>query len=134
MTAVDNYGRTETHTFNAHFGGRYAYGTVWQDRDGDGVRDWVDANGNGRFDANEGEPGMDGWAVESVKAAEDVISPVSGEVVAVNDDLSAAPEGVNSDPYGAWFYKVQPANLAELDGLMGAAEYEAFVAEAEAAG
>lgn len=72
--------------------------------------------------------------VESVKAAEDVISPVSGEVVAVNEDLSATPEGVNSDPYGSWFYKVKPANLAEMDSLMGAADYEAFVAAEEAAG
>ncbi len=72
--------------------------------------------------------------VESVKAAEDVYSPISGEVVAVNDDLAAKPEAVNSNPYGAWFYKVRPSALAELDKLMAAADYEAFVAEQEAAG
>ncbi|MCS7039921.1 MAG: glycine cleavage system protein GcvH [Anaerolineae bacterium] len=70
--------------------------------------------------------------VESVKAAEDVYSPVSGEVVAVNEKLADKPELVNADPYGeAWFFKVRPSNLSELDGLMDAAAYEAFLASQE---
>lgn len=72
--------------------------------------------------------------VESVKAAEDVYSPISGEVVAVNDELAANPEAVNSDPYGAWFFKLRPSDLAELEKLMALADYESFVAEQEAAG
>lgn len=70
--------------------------------------------------------------VESVKAAEDVYSPVSGEVVAVNEKLADKPELVNADPYGeAWFFKVRPTDLSELDRLMDAAAYEAFLASQE---
>lgn len=73
--------------------------------------------------------------VESVKAAEEVYAPVSGEVVAVNEALVDTPELLNSDPYGeAWIIKVRPADLAELDNLMEAPAYEAFVQEAEEKG
>lgn len=69
--------------------------------------------------------------VESVKAASDVYSPVSGEVVAANDALSGSPELVNSDPYGAgWLFKVKPSNNAELAELLDAQAYEKVVAEA----
>lgn len=68
--------------------------------------------------------------VESVKAASDVNSPVSGKVVAVNDALSNTPETVNSDPFGAaWMLKVGLSNPAELDTLMDAAAYEKFCSE-----
>jgi len=64
--------------------------------------------------------------VESVKAAADVYMPVSGRVVAVNDDLSNAPETINSDPYGsAWMVKIELSSPAELDGLMDASAYGA---------
>lgn len=69
--------------------------------------------------------------VESVKAAEDVYSPISGKVVAVNESLGDQPEQVNGDPYGAWFFKVRPSNLSELDALMDAAAYETHVASQE---
>jgi glycine cleavage system H protein len=69
--------------------------------------------------------------VESVKAASDVYSPVSGEVVAANDALSGAPELVNQDPYGqGWLFKVKPANAAELEQLLDAAAYARVVDEA----
>ncbi len=69
--------------------------------------------------------------VESVKAASDVYSPVSGEVVAANDALSGSPELVNSDPYGAgWLYKLKPSNAAELQQLLDAKAYEKVVADA----
>jgi glycine cleavage system H protein len=69
--------------------------------------------------------------VESVKAASDVYSPVSGEVVAANDALSGSPELVNSDPYGAgWLYKLKPSNSAELQQLLDAKAYEKVVADA----
>ncbi len=69
--------------------------------------------------------------VESVKAAEEVFAPVGGEIVEVNEALEDAPELLNSEPYSAWIVKIQPADLGELDGLMDAAAYEAFVAEEE---
>jgi glycine cleavage system H protein len=69
--------------------------------------------------------------VESVKAASDVYSPVSGEVVAANEALGASPELVNSDPYGAgWLFKVKPSNPAELNQLLDAAAYGKVVEEA----
>ncbi len=68
--------------------------------------------------------------VESVKAASDLFSPVSGEVVEVNPELSAHPELVNQDPYGAgWMIVVAIADRAELDALLGAPAYEALLAE-----
>ena len=59
--------------------------------------------------------------VESVKAAADVYLPVSGEIVAINEDLPDAPEQVNSDPYGdAWMIKIKVSDASELDALMDA--------------
>jgi glycine cleavage system H protein len=64
--------------------------------------------------------------VESVKAVSDVISPLSGEVIAVNDTLADAPETINSDPYGdGWLIKVRLSAPAEQDALLDAAAYEA---------
>jgi glycine cleavage system H protein len=69
-------------------------------------------------------------SIESVKAASDLNSPASGTVTAVNEDLSSAPEVVNSDPYGkGWIIKVDVSDAAELAGLMDAAAYEAYCAE-----
>ena len=68
--------------------------------------------------------------VESVKAASDVFSPVSGEVVEANADLAGQPALVNEDAEGkAWFFKLRIANPAELDKLMDRAAYEAFIEE-----
>jgi glycine cleavage system H protein len=68
--------------------------------------------------------------LESVKAAADVNSPVSGKVVAVNDALPQNPEKVNSDPFGeAWMLKIEISNPAELDSLMDAAAYEKYCQE-----
>ena len=67
--------------------------------------------------------------VESVKAASDVYSPVSGEVVEANDALSTAPETVNADPQGAgWFAKIKVSDASAIDGLMDQAAYDAFLA------
>jgi glycine cleavage system H protein len=66
--------------------------------------------------------------VESVKAVSDLFAPLSGEVVETNEALVDAPETVNSDPYGAaWMVKVKPADQAEVDGLLSAADYRAVV-------
>lgn len=68
--------------------------------------------------------------VESVKAASDVFSPVSGEILEGNVALPEQPALVNEDAEGkAWFFKLKLANKAELDGLMDRAAYEAFVEE-----
>lgn len=76
--------------------------------------------------------GKQASTVESVKAAEDVLSPVSGEVIEVNSALEDTPEIVNERPYDAWFFKVKPSNLAaDLAALMTPAEYDKFVEELE---
>lgn len=69
--------------------------------------------------------------VESVKAASDVYSPISGEVIAANEALSASPELVNTDPYGeGWLFKVKPSNPADFDQLLDAAAYGKVVEDA----
>ena len=65
-------------------------------------------------------------AVESVKAASDLISPVSGTVVEVNEALEDEPELLNKDAFGNWIIKVQLSDKAELENLMDAAAYEAI--------
>lgn len=69
--------------------------------------------------------------VESVKAAEDVNAPVTGTVVEINSELDASPEIVNEKPYEAWFFKIEPGDMlqVELDGLFTPEEYDAFVEE-----
>lgn len=67
--------------------------------------------------------------VESVKAASDIYAPIAGEIVAANDEAASAPESVNTDAYGAWLFRIKPANAADLDGLLDAAGYEASAAE-----
>jgi len=64
--------------------------------------------------------------VESVKAVSDLVSPVSGTVCAVNEELLDAPEMLNQDPYGAWIIKVE--NVTDTEELLDAAAYEAFCA------
>ena len=64
--------------------------------------------------------------VDSVKAASDIYAPIAGEILEVNQELVDAPDTANTDPYGAaWFFRIKPANAADLDGLMDAAAYEA---------
>ncbi|AHL36544.1 hypothetical protein CD58_28340 [Pseudomonas brassicacearum] len=67
--------------------------------------------------------------VESVKAASDIYSPIAGEVIAVNEELSGSPESLNSDPYGAWIFKLKPSDKSELDKLLDAAGYKAAIGE-----
>lgn len=67
--------------------------------------------------------------VESVKAVSDLISPVTGVVCAVNEELEDSPENLNSDPYGAWIIKVE--NVTDTEDMLDAAAYEAHCAEEE---
>ncbi len=66
-------------------------------------------------------------AVESVKAASDLISPISGEIIEVNEDLIGEPELVNSDAFSAWMLKVEIADLSQLEDLLSPAAYQDFI-------
>ena len=75
---------------------------------------------------DEVSAGEEFGAVESVKAASDLYSPVSGTVVEVNEALEDEPELINKDAYENWIIKVELSDKSELDSLMDAAAYEAF--------
>jgi len=76
--------------------------------------------------------GQECAVVESVKAASDVYSPLSGEVVAVNEAISDSPELVNKDPYGeGWMMRLKPFALAEMDALLDAEAYRAQIESEE---
>jgi len=68
-------------------------------------------------------------SVESVKAVSDLFSPVSGRVIEVNESLKTEPDKINAAPHETWIVKVELAHPAELDTLLDAAAYEAFIAE-----
>ena len=71
--------------------------------------------------------------VESVKAVSEIFSPVTGEIMSVNSKLQNTPELVNSDPHGdAWLIRVQLEDRSEIDKLMTADEYEAYIQQAKA--
>ena len=78
---------------------------------------------------DEVEAGSEFGAVESVKAASDLISPVSGTVVEENDALADTPELLNSDAFANWIIKVELSDKEEVDNLMDAAAYEEFCAK-----
>ncbi len=68
-------------------------------------------------------------SVESVKAVSDLYSPVSGTVTAVNDELKSSPDKINEDAHSAWIIKIELSDPSELEKLLDAAAYEAFVTE-----
>jgi glycine cleavage system H protein len=89
-----------------------------QDELGDVV--FVELPAEGDDVATESEFGV----VESIKAVSDLVSPISGTVVAVNEDLFDAPELINEDPYGdGWMIEVEPSSQSEFDDLLSADEY-----------
>ena len=72
--------------------------------------------------------GDDCAVAESVKAASDIYAPISGEIIAVNTELSDSPELINSEPYAAgWIFKIKASDESELDGLLDATAYEALL-------
>ncbi len=76
-------------------------------------------------DGQQVSSGEEAGVVESVKAASDIYSPVTGTVVAINSALDDEPEKVNQDPYGeGWFFKLQPDDAAELEDLLDAEGYQ----------
>ena len=112
----------------------------WVDVDGDigtvGISDYAQGQlGDIVFvdlpeEGKELAKGDDAAVVESVKAASDVYSPVSGTVIEANGDLGDTPDLVNSDAEGdGWFFKLTLSDTAELSSLMDEAAYEAFVAK-----
>lgn len=72
------------------------------------------------------EAGNTFGVVESVKAASDMLIPVGGEVIAVNDAAVDAPESINTDPFGTWLVRVRMSDPSQVDALMDAAAYEAY--------
>lgn len=76
--------------------------------------------------------GEEAGVAESVKSASDVFSPVTGEVIEINESLEEEPEKLNEDPYGeGWLFRVKLADKGELDGLMEADAYAEVVADVE---
>jgi glycine cleavage system H protein len=75
------------------------------------------------------EKGATFGSVESVKAVSDLYAPASGTVSAVNEELTTAPEKINADAHAAWIMKIELTNPAEVEGLLSAADYEAYVKE-----
>jgi glycine cleavage system H protein len=67
--------------------------------------------------------------VESVKAASDIYAPLSGEIVGRNDAILDAPEGVNTDAYASWLFKIKPSDAGQISGLLDAVAYEKVAAE-----
>ena len=77
---------------------------------------------------NELSKGDEAAVLESVKAAGEVNSPLSGEIIAINEQLADAPELVNTSPQGeGWFFSMKPADLSTLDSLMDESSYETFL-------
>ncbi len=70
-------------------------------------------------------------SIESVKAVSDLVSPVSGSVVLVNEELEDSPESINEKPYEAWLVEVELSNPDELNSLLKEDEYKAFINEGE---
>lgn len=118
---------------------RYADSHEWVKLEGDiatiGITDYAQhALGNIVYVdmpevGDEVTAGEEFGAVESVKAASDLISPVSGEVVEVNEALEDAPETINADAFSAWIMKVKISDASEIDALLDAAAYAGICEE-----
>ena len=118
---------------------KYADSHEWVKLDGDiatvGISDYAQhALGNIVYvdmpeEGDEVTKGDDFGAVESVKAASDLISPVSGEVIEVNEELNDKPELLNEDAFGNWVIKVKVSDPSELEDLLNAEEYKKICEE-----
>ena len=112
---------------------RYADSHEWVKLEGDvatvGITDYAQhALGNIVYVdmpevGDEVSQGEDFGAVESVKAASDLVSPISGEVIEINEALEDEPELINQDAYGAWIMKVKVSDPSEIETLLDAAAY-----------
>lgn len=119
---------TKDHEWIGKDGGLYVVGITDHAQDLLGDITYVELPDVGRALAAHEEAAL----VESVKAASDVYAPVAGTVVEINEALGAQPELVNKEPYGmGWFLKLSGVDAAEVDKLMDAEAYEAFLKEQE---
>ena len=127
MTTPDNLKYTKSHEWvKQEADGSVSVGITFHAQDMLGDVVFVDNPAVGRKVRQGEECGV----IESVKAAADIYAPLSGEIVAVNGELAAAPEKINQDPYAAWMFRIKPDNPAELAGLLDAAAYQK-IADAE---
>ncbi len=111
----------EEHDWARIEGDTATFGVTWYAQDQLGEVVFFDPPEVGRA-VRKGDPYAE---VESVKAVSDVIAPLSGEIVEVNDALSSEPEAINEDPYaGGWMVKVKLSDPSEVDALMEADAYE----------
>jgi glycine cleavage system H protein len=127
MTTPDNLKYTKSHEWvKQENDGTVTVGITFhaQDQLGDVV--FVDTPAPGRKVKQGEECGV----IESVKAAADIYAPVSGEIVASNNELADIPEKINQDSYAAWMFRIKPDDSAELSGLLDAVAYQKF-ADAE---
>jgi glycine cleavage system H protein len=127
MSTPDNLLYTEEHEWLRVEDGVATVGITWHAQDALGDIVFVElpevGDALGAGDAS-GE-------LESVKAVSDVYSPITGEILEVNEALDGSEDTLNSDPYGAgWLFKMSVGNAGELDGLMSAESYAAFLANA----
>lgn len=124
-TYPDNYRYTKEHEWVSMEGGTGTIGITFHAQQELGDIVYVDLPKPG----TKVETGKSFGSVESVKAVSDIYSPVTGEVEEINTALADAPEKLNEDPHGAaWLVKIKLANPAEVDGLLSAADYQAYIA------
>jgi len=108
-------------------GDEAVYGISWYAQDALGEIVYADLPSEG----DEVAEGQKYGELESVKAVSDIFSPLSGEVVAVNDELNDEPGLINEDPYGrGWIVRIRMSEPGQIDGLMTADEYKAFLKQA----
>lgn len=125
MTNPDNLKYTDSHEWvRLEADGTYTVGITFHAQDLLGDVVFVENPAPGRKVTKGEECGV----IESVKAAADIYAPLSGEVVAANDELSDAPEKINQDPYGAWMFRIKADDPGEIAGLLDAAAYEKVAA------
>jgi len=123
MQVLENLKYTDTHEW-IKIDGDYAYiGITDYAQDSLGSIVYIDVGEVG----NEITQGEEFGAVESVKAASDLISPLSGEIIEINEDVIDNPEKVNSDPYGSWMVKIKIKDQEEIKKLLSANEYKEIV-------
>jgi len=124
MPAPSDLKYSQTHEWIRVYGDTATVGITAHAQDTLGDITFVELPKVGASLKKGGEAGV----IESVKAASDLLTPISGEVQTVNNALTSAPEQINSEPYGAgWLFTVKIADKAEIDTLMDAEAYEKFL-------
>src|SRR5947209_3053566 len=124
MNYPDQFHYTKEHEWVRVDGDTGTVGITWHAQNELGDIVYVDLPKVGTKVAERGSLG----SVESVKAVSDIYSPVSGEITAINEELTTAPEKLNADPHGdAWLVKIKLAAPDEIKNLLSAADYQKYV-------